>query len=214
MPLVFQQDINANSRMAIWNIDEPLSFFEQSGFRTPNIKHPLRKMAHAAGRFLLRQTFPQISPEQVTILPNGKPALNDPAFQFSITHACNAVAVIGSNVPVGIDLEFDGAKAHRLSTRFCHDSETTIGQTHFPNSMEEFHLLLWTLKEAAYKCFGQPGIRFREQIQLKNLNVSETHVHAELLLFTNDLNPIALQGSSRRVEEGWLSWVSEPDGCL
>jgi phosphopantetheinyl transferase len=208
MPLVFQQDINANSKLAFWKVEEPLSFFETSGFNTPSINHPDRKRMHAAGRFLLRQTFPHIDPASVVVLPNGKPALNDPAFHFSITHASDAVAVIGGNVPVGIDLEFDEPKAHKLSARFCHDAESAIGHTHFPESMEKFHLLLWTLKEAAYKCYGQSGIRFRDQIRLTSLHASEINIRAELLIYSNGLDPIFLQGWSLRIDHGWLSWVS------
>jgi phosphopantetheinyl transferase len=208
MPLVFQQDINAKSKLALWKIEEPISFFETSGFSTPNINHSHRKLAHAAGRFLLRHTFPQITPEQVTILPNGKPALNDVAFQFSITHASNAVAVIGSMVPVGIDLEVDAAKAHRLSIRFCHNEESRIGQLHFPESLEEFHLLLWTMKEAAYKCFGHAGIGFRDQIRLTTLHKTENGFSTTLLIFPEHQDPIELHGFSQPVENGWLSWVT------
>lgn len=208
MPLVFQQDINANSKLALWKIEEPLSFFENSGFSSPKINHPHRKLAHAAGRFLLRQTFPQITPETMLILPNGKPSLIDSNFHFSISHTSNAVAVIGSNKPIGIDIEFDAAKAHRLSERFCHDAETTIGQMHFPESLEEFNLLLWTLKEAAYKCFGQAGIRFREQIHLTTLQKTESGFATTLHIFPNGSDTIELQGSSKLIEAGWLSWVS------
>ena len=207
MPLVFQQNINASSKLALWKIEEPISFFETSGFSTPNINHSQRKLAHAAGRFLLSQTFSQISPETVKILPNGKPTLVDTNFHFSISHASNAVAVIGSQVPVGIDLEFDGAKAHRLSARFCHHEESRIGQMHFPESLEEFHLLLWTLKEAAYKCFGQAGIRFREQIRLTTLHKTENGFSTTLLIFQEHQDPIELHGFSQPVEDGWLSWV-------
>jgi phosphopantetheinyl transferase len=207
MPLVFQQDINANSKLALWKIEEPLSFFENSGFSSPKINHPHRKLANAAGRFLLRQTFPKITPETMLILPNGKPSLIDSNFHFSISHTSDVVAVIGSNKPIGIDIEFDAAKAHRLSERFCHDAETTIGLVHFPESLEEFHLLLWTLKEAAYKCFGQAGIRFREQIRLTTLHKKENGFSTTLLILQEHQDPIELHGFSQPVEDGWLSWV-------
>ena len=54
MPLFYQQNINATTKMAIWSITESLDFFEQKVSSTVLLTHPTKKIQHLAARLLLQ----------------------------------------------------------------------------------------------------------------------------------------------------------------
>lgn len=45
MPIFFQQDIDVDTRLAIWKIEEEESFFLQSVMPQRNVSHPHKKTA-------------------------------------------------------------------------------------------------------------------------------------------------------------------------
>ena len=55
MPIFFQQDIEDNTRLGIWKIEEEEKFFLQSVPLQNEITHPHKRLQHLAGRFLLKQ---------------------------------------------------------------------------------------------------------------------------------------------------------------
>ena len=53
MPLVYQQNINEATKMAVWHISEREDFFLKKVTLSNNITHPHKRLQHLAGRYLL-----------------------------------------------------------------------------------------------------------------------------------------------------------------
>jgi len=117
---------------------------------------------------------------------NNKPLLHNKKF-ISISHAQKFVGVGINDTPIGIDIETFTPKLHRISTRFIHPSET-----HYLQKNEDFRLLqIWTAKESIYKMFDLPGLSFKNDIKITQLDnqsgMAILHNKQKINLFFNKL---------------------------
>lgn len=84
----------------------------------------------------------------------GKPSIDEPDAPFiSFSHTKQYVAVITSDVPVGIDIERRGDRVQRVVPQFLTPDEVTILSL-TPDIDLAFHLA-WSGKESAFKVLGQ-----------------------------------------------------------
>lgn len=210
MPLVFQQNINEHTLMAIWETNEPIDFFLKAAYSTTHINHPERKKAHLAGRFLLKQIYPNLLDDDLLIAPTGKPIYKNTSFHYSIAHSGNFVVVIGSNEPVGIDIEFDSEKAASIQSKFMDEHELNLLSETICLPKKDIPLLVWTIKESAYKWRGEKGIRFREQIILTELTDTEKRISIAVNWLDRIGGSIPLQAQSLPFKNGWISWIIAP----
>lgn len=159
MPL-FNKIVSTNFELAIWRIEEPLSFFESSFSSTPHIQNPGKKLQWLVSRYLAKQITG--SEAEVLSNENGKPYLKDPTHHISITHCAQFAAVIaGKAVEVGIDLEPVHTKVERVAKKFLTESELAVIDT---NNRIEKLILYWSAKESLYKLHGEGGIDFKTQL--------------------------------------------------
>lgn len=84
----------------------------------------------------------------------GKPSIDEPGAPFiSFSHTKQYVAVITSDVPVGIDIERRGDRVQRVVPQFLTPDEVTVLSL-TPDIDLAFHLA-WSGKESAFKVLGQ-----------------------------------------------------------
>ncbi len=84
----------------------------------------------------------------------GKPSIDEPGAPFiSFSHTKQYVAVIASDVPVGIDIERRGDRVQRVVPQFLTPDEVTVLSL-TPDIDLAFHLA-WSGKESAFKVLGQ-----------------------------------------------------------
>lgn len=84
----------------------------------------------------------------------GKPSIDEPNAPFiSFSHTKQYVAVITSDVPVGIDIERRGDRVQRVIPQFLTPDEVTVLSL-TPDIDLAFHLA-WSGKESAFKVLGQ-----------------------------------------------------------
>ncbi len=84
----------------------------------------------------------------------GKPSIDEPdAPYISFSHTKQFVAVIASDVPVGIDIERRGDRVQRVVPQFLTPDEVTVLSL-TPDIDLAFHLA-WSGKESAFKVLGQ-----------------------------------------------------------
>jgi hypothetical protein len=57
MPIFFQQQVNENTRLGIWKIEETEEFFKGNVPQHRDVTHPHKRLQHLAGRFLLQFLF-------------------------------------------------------------------------------------------------------------------------------------------------------------
>src|SRR5687768_3039321 len=106
MPVFYQQDINATTRLGIWRINEDEAFFKKLVPLHRDVTHAHKRLQHLAGRFLLKYLFPDFPSEQVLIADTKKPFLPGEAYHFSISHCGDyAAAIVSKDMRVGIDIE-------------------------------------------------------------------------------------------------------------
>ena len=89
MPLVYQQNINEVTKLAVWHITESEDFFLPVVTVSNNISHPHKRLQHLAGRYLLVELFEDFPLELIRIADTRKPFLPGDPFHFSISHCLN-----------------------------------------------------------------------------------------------------------------------------
>lgn len=105
----------------------------------------------------------------------GAPFLPGRPESISISHSRRtvALAVNRAGTPVGIDIEEARPQLEKVAPRVLSERETALyGPT------AQTLVAAWTLKEAAYKCAGVPGLDFRHDISLPNAPVSGSEMIA------------------------------------
>ena len=125
MPLVYQQNINACTKLGVWHIAEEESYFSERIRIQQNITHPHKRLQHMAGRLVLTELFPDFPVNQILIADTRKPFLPNNDFQFSISHCGDyAAAIVSQENKVGVDIEIPQIKIEKIII----DSGVTVDQ--------------------------------------------------------------------------------------
>lgn len=173
MPIFFQHQINENTRLGIWKIEETEEFFKGNVPLHREVTHPHKRMQHLAGRFLLQFLFPDFPYQLIEIADTRKPFLPDEQYHFSISHCGDyAAAIVSSSKRVGIDIEIPVEKIGRIMYKYLSAKEHELfnlipgGENNTAAMNYNEPTLLWSAKEAVFKWYGDGGVDFRKQIQL------------------------------------------------
>ncbi|MET0635083.1 MAG: 4'-phosphopantetheinyl transferase superfamily protein [Chitinophagaceae bacterium] len=178
MPIFFQQQINPDTRLGIWKIEEGESFFRDNVPLHRDVTHPHKRLQHLAGRFLLQFLFPSFPYQLIQLAETRKPFLPEEQFHFSISHCGDyAAAIVSRTIRVGIDVEIPIDKIARIRTKFLSPREVALFRVE-GNSADDLQLLtvLWSAKEAVYKWYGEGQVDFSEQICLTSIDKSEKNI--------------------------------------
>jgi len=175
MPLFYQHNINEYTRLAVWHITEPESYFIAQVPLQRDITHPHKRLQHLAGRYILRRLFPEFPFDLIRIASTKKPYLPDDAFHFSISHCGDyAAAIVSTHQRVGIDIEIPTPKVARIRHKFLHavEWEAIEGSSVYIEHDADADMirkltLLWSAKEAVFKWYGNGEVDFSEHIRLK-----------------------------------------------
>ncbi|HEV7780624.1 MAG TPA: 4'-phosphopantetheinyl transferase superfamily protein [Chitinophagaceae bacterium] len=173
MPIFFQHQINENTRLGIWKIEETEEFFKGNVPQHRDVTHPHKRLQHLAGRFLLQYLFPDFPYHLIEIADTRKPFLPDEQYHFSISHCGDyAAAIVSSDKRVGIDIEIPVEKIGRIMHKFLaakeHGLFNLIAGAEAGEALENYDepTVLWSAKEAVFKWYGNGGVDFRKEIQL------------------------------------------------
>jgi phosphopantetheinyl transferase len=168
MPIFFQHRISETTRLGIWKIEESEDFFKGNVPQHRDVTHPHKRLQHLAGRFLLQFLFPDFPYQLIQIADTRKPYLPGEQYHFSISHCGDyAAAIVSEQSRVGIDIEIPVEKIIRIRDKFLSTDEKrkwSVGGSH-PDARTI--TLLWSCKESVFKWYGDGGVDFSEQIQLK-----------------------------------------------
>ena len=167
MPLVYQQNINAVTKTGVWEIMEAEDFFLKKVSVQREISHPHKRLQHLAGRYLLKELFPDFPNELIRIADTQKPFLEDEAYHFSISHCGNyAAAVVSKYNRVGVDIELLNAKAETVRHKFLNKEELEMIHV-FQNRHP--YTAAWSIKEALFKWNSASAIDFIEHLHILNI---------------------------------------------
>jgi len=177
MPLYREWSINEHCLAAIWEIQEPESFFLERTGMTSEIKNEKRRIEHLAGRFLLKhlkEDFPilNIRPDQ-----HDKPRIENNQYHFSISHSWPYVAVsIDPNEDTGIDIQTIRQGIQKIQHKFLSAEEQQLF-----NNDTTLLTLAWSAKEAAYKWRGKRGVDFIEHIPIISFEKNDAGYNINIL---------------------------------
>ena len=204
MPIFFQHQINDTTRLGIWKIEETEEFFKSNVPQHRSVTHPHKRLQHLAGRFLLQYLFPAFPYELIQIADTRKPFLPNEQYHFSISHCGDfAAAIVSKDKRVGIDIEIPTEKISKIMYKFLSAKEHELFQLIQPaNDRIPFATLLWSAKESIFKWYGNGGVDFRKEIQLKKQHEGEEIFDS---LFAK--NNAALTVYYRQFERLVLAWV-------
>ena len=206
MPLVYQQNINDDTKLGLWRIEEPENFFLQFVPLQKKITHPHKRLQHLAGRFLLRKLFPHFPLKLIKIAETRKPFLPGEQYHFSISHCGDYAAVIvSSKYRVGVDVEWPQQKIDIVKHKFMGTKEFTVLKM-MDERDELFKLTMaWSIKEAIFKWYGLGQLDFKKHMVIQQLYKAEELFTANCTL--NRSMPMKLDVFAKNIEGNVLAWL-------
>ena len=177
MALFYQHNINQDTKLGIWHIEEPESFFLEKVPLKKNVTHPFKRRQHLAGRYLLSYLFPDFPVEEILIADTRQPFLAGEQYHFSISHCGSyAAAIVSGSSRVGVDIEMITPRIERVADKFLNEGEIHFFNEDYALFLEqwglrgrieqEFQTLIWSAKEALFKWYGKGELDFKKHMQL------------------------------------------------
>ena len=99
----------------------------------------------------------------------GKPRLKD-GKQISITHSFIFSAIIVSDRPIGIDIEKQREKIHRIAHKFTNEQEELYLE-HQDLDKTRALTVIWGAKESLYKLYATAGLSFEQHIYIPSFRL-------------------------------------------
>lgn len=174
MAIFFQHSINDETRLGIWRIEEPESFFLERVPLKQQVTHPYKRLQHLAGRLLLPELFPDFPLSEIQVADTRKPFLEGEKYHFSISHCGNfAAAIASSNRRVGVDIELVTPRLKRIAHKFLGEDEKRYLEKWKDLSALYLQMLtiIWSAKEAIFKSYGLGNMDFRNHMLLDGIIV-------------------------------------------
>ena len=166
MPVYYKKEVHDQGMLAIWELTECASelskLIPDAEKVLDGIRSEKRKKERLATQALLYELFGT----NICLChhPNGSPFLPNNIARISITHTRRFVAVLTHPFKrTGIDMErlernFSAVEVKALSPR------EVVYLT--PEGRSRQLAILWSAKEAIYKCVAQEGVEFGTQIEI------------------------------------------------
>jgi phosphopantetheinyl transferase len=141
MPLFYQHNINRDTKLGIWHIEEPESFFLKKVPLKRDVTHPFKRRQHLAGRYLLSFLFPDFPVEEILIADTRQPFLAGDPYHFSISHCgAFAAAIVSRACRVGVDIELVTPRITRVAEKFLNDGEMDLFNEDYAFFLEQWGL--------------------------------------------------------------------------
>jgi phosphopantetheinyl transferase len=170
MPLVYQQNINAATKIAVWHITEAEDFFLASVPVQREIRHWHKRLQHLAGRLLLKEMYPDFPVELIQIADTKKPFLENEPFHFSISHCGDhAAAMVSKTSRVGVDVELLNEKIENIQHKFMYGSEIKMLNDQIAMPVINSLTLFWSVKESVFKWWGRGTVDFKDDIVIRSI---------------------------------------------
>ncbi|MBK8610587.1 MAG: 4'-phosphopantetheinyl transferase superfamily protein [Chitinophagaceae bacterium] len=204
MPLVYQHNINATSKIAVWHITEAEEFFLAEVPVQREISHWHKRLQHLAGRLLLKELYPGFPFELIRIAETRKPFLPDDPFHFSISHCGDyAAAIVSKTHRVGVDVELLNEKIEQIQHKFIFTEEVNKLNEGIHMPVKQALTLCWSVKESVFKWWAKGAVDFKEHIVITGISGTQEQGTAHVL-FRNEFE---LTVHYLYFNNNFLTWV-------
>jgi 4'-phosphopantetheinyl transferase EntD len=209
VPLFYQQDINAHTRMGIWHMTEPEDFFLSAVPVKSGITHPHKRLQHLAGRYLLPYLFPDFPYDEILIADTRKPYLPDERYHFSISHCGDyAAAIVSDTERVGIDIEMITERVVKIKHKFLHPEELAFVHANPVDQQVRLLTLLWSVKEAMFKWWGRGEVDFSDVLRFDPFVFDHSGVIPAV--FHKETIEASLSVNYKMYDALSLTWIHSP----
>lgn len=166
MSLFWIKEPSDSLTIGVWRCEESadellgmVDLFEQDRTVLQDMRVDVRKIEFLAARILTRQILGY--PASISYNTNGKPLLDVPETDLSISHTKGYVAVaMKKGQRTGIDIQTNSAKVERIAHKFLHNDEQSA-----MNSMDALHVI-WCCKESLFKMYSDEHPVFATQMRI------------------------------------------------
>jgi 4'-phosphopantetheinyl transferase EntD len=219
MPLFYQHNINDDTKLGIWHIEEPETFFLEKVPLKRDVSHPFKRRQHLAGRYLLSHLFPDFPLEEILIADTRQPFLADEKYHFSISHCGSfAAAVVSRSSRVGVDIELVSPRIGRVAEKFLNEGEMYFFNEDYALFLEqwglrgrmqqEFLTLIWSAKEALFKWYGRGELDFKRHMQLTgNIRIDGDWIKLPFIFEKDEIILLDLDARIFDEQALTLAWV-------
>lgn len=219
MPLFYQHNINDDTKLGIWHIEEPETFFLEKVPLKRDVSHPFKRRQHLAGRYLLSHLFPDFPLEEILIADTRQPFLADEKYHFSISHCGSfAAAVVSRSSRVGVDIELVTPRIGRVAEKFLNEGEMYFFNEDYALFLEqwglrgrmqqEFLTLIWSAKEALFKWYGRGELDFKRHMQLTgNIRIDGDWIKLPFIFEKDEIILLDLDARIFDEQALTLAWV-------
>ena len=208
--MFYQHNINADTRLGIWRIEEPENFFLEKVPLKKDVSHPYKRLQHLAGRYLLPELADDFPLSEIMVADTRKPYLENEQYHFSISHSGSYAAALISDVKrVGIDIELITPRIVTIAPKFLDPAEKEFlsDWKDLPKVHLELTTILWSAKEAIYKWYGLGLVDFRHHIQLSGPITYSVSDWIEMPFVFKKTTPVHLTVVARVIDQLVLAWV-------
>ncbi len=210
MPLVYQQNINLTTKLGVWYIAEEKDFFLAHVPLQRQITHPHKQLQHLAGRYLLKELYPDFPYKLIRIADTKKPFLENEAYHFSISHCGKYAAVmVSSTQRVGVDVELVTTKVARVKHKFLSAKEealiAALESNQFIMLYDAMLTAAWSIKESLYKWYGDGEVDFKEHLHIDEIVLTGKTGIAKCMVLKNA--PVKLDVHFLFFNDNCISWV-------
>lgn len=198
MPLAKYFEVEKATTVGVWDIKETIDELTSQLYLNNEellaldcFKTEHRKKQWLSYRVLIRLLVKIEGVYKINYLPNGKPILDYPPRNISVSHSDDISAIIISenyDNHLGIDVELINPKIMMLKSRFLSPIEA-ISTSVEPSAL--IYTIYWSAKEAVYKSLNKGDISIRGNIFiescLKENNIwrvrAKAYINSKILSF-------------------------------
>ncbi|WP_342329720.1 4'-phosphopantetheinyl transferase superfamily protein [Pedobacter sp. FW305-3-2-15-E-R2A2] len=172
MPVVFNKNIDENTILAVWKIEETeeqllsgLQLKQHELDFISSLNNGKRLLHWLSTRVLLRTMLNTSEYIDCQMDEHGKPFLPNLDYHISLSHSYDyAAVIIGKNRKVGVDIELIKHKIKSIRHKFLSDIE--LAQKQIGDNINGLYVC-WCAKEAIYKWNGRKGLEFKQDMHIK-----------------------------------------------
>lgn len=172
MPVVFNKNIDENTILAVWKIEETeeqllsgLQLKQHELDFISSLSNGKRLLHWLSTRVLLRTMLNTSEYIDCQMDEHGKPFLPNLDYHISLSHSYDyAAVIIGKDRKVGVDIELIKHKIKSIKHKFLSDIE--LAQKQIGDNINGLYVC-WCAKEAIYKWNGRKGLEFKQDIHIK-----------------------------------------------
>lgn len=195
MPYIPIVTLDTSIRIGLWHTVEDektlysmLSLTEREEAALAKCNSPKRRMQWLSSRCCLKET---LSPKQFVEMlsdENGKPYLYPFTHHISVSHSKEmAAAIVCNNYDVGIDIQEMRIISTELARKYMSEGELAE-----ENEKDRYFIrnVVWSAKEAAYKCRGKKDVYLKENIRVLNMQSFMQDDGISIVIYPPDSEPV------------------------